>query len=328
MKRFAVVTLVLALALTTLVAGCSTKPKEKVLAKKAALILSGPVNDGGWNQNAYEGLQAIKDKDGFEVAVSENVAQADQVNLMRNYANQGFKYIIANGFEYGDAIKTVAAEFPKVTFIQLGGIEHNGANANAMLFKSGEAGYAVGAIAAMMTKTNKIGWIGAMDIPSIRADEDNAIAAVKVFNPKAKVIDAYVGSWTDIAKGKEAALAQIAQGCDIIIANGDAVNHGVAEAVKGTKVGFIGWSRDQTALAPDNFITSVVQSGAPILLDLVGKGEAGQLKGDLYVMGLVEGAQTLAPYGKIVPQDIQTKANQVLKDLKDNKITLIPPKGS
>ncbi len=325
MKRFLIILLVLLLALTTLVAGCSKK--EKPLAKKAAMILSGPVNDGGWNQNAYDGLTALKEKDGFEIAVSENVAQADQINLMRNYANQGFKYIIANGFEYGDAIKTVAAEFPKVTFIQLGGIQHNGTNSDAMLFTSGEAGYAVGTLAGLMTKTNKIGWVGAMDIPSIKADEDNAVAAIKAVNPKATVVSAYVGSWTDVAKGKEAALAQIAQHVDVIIANGDAVNHGVAEAVKGTKVLMVGWSRDQASLAPDNVITSVVQSGAPILLDLVGKGEAGQLKGDLYIMGMAEGAQVLAPFNKIVPQDVQDKVNKVVQDLKDKKITLIPPKS-
>ncbi|HEY3315338.1 MAG TPA: BMP family protein [Bacillota bacterium] len=327
MKRVLALSLVLVLALTALLAGCSTKPKEEPKpAKKAAMILSGPVNDGGWNQNAYDGLTALKEKNGFEIAVSENVAQADQVNLLRNYANQSFKYIIANGFEYGDAIKTVAAEFPKVTFIQLGGIEHNGANSNAMLFTSGEAGYAVGVLAGLMTKSNKIGFVGAMDIPSIRADEDNAKVAIKAVNPKATVVDAYVGSWTDIAKGKEAALAQIARGVDVIIANGDAVNHGVAEAVKGTKTTMVGWSRDQAALAPDNILTSVVQSGAPILLDLVGKGEAGQLKGDLYVMGMAEGAQILAPFSKLVPQDVQDKVKKVVQDLKDKKITLIPQK--
>jgi len=319
MKRFGIILLCLVLMASVFV-GCAEKEPEATV-KKASLLMSGPANDGGWNQLAYEGLMTLKEEKGFEVVVTENVKQADHVQLLRNYANQGFNYIIAHGYEYGDALETVAEEFPAVTFIQIGGVSHNGKNLNAVLFTSGEAGYITGVLAALMTESNKIGFVGAVEIPSIKADFEGFKKAVADFNPAAEVIEAWTGSWTDIAKGKEAALAQIAEGVDVIMANGDAANHGVAEAVQGTDVLYIGWSRDQKEHAPDNHIGSNVQSVAAILINLVEQGEAGELKGDLYIMGYKEGAQYLSDFGDQVPQEVRDTVMQVVQDVIDGKIT-------
>ncbi|MEW6308818.1 MAG: BMP family protein [Bacillota bacterium] len=318
MKRFTVIMLCILLVATALV-GCTKK--EQPLQKKAALLISGPANDGGWNQLAYEGLTTLRDKMGFQIAVTENVKQADHAQLMRNYANQGFKYVIAHGYEYGDALDLVAKEFPKVTFIQIGGVAKNDKNVNAVLFTSAEAGYITGVLAALMTKSNKLGLVGAVDIPSIKADFQGFKKAVKDFNPAATVVEAWTGSWTDIAKGKEAALAQMATGVDVIMANGDAANHGAAEAVRGTKVLYIGWSRDQKEYAPDSHMVSNVQSVANILVNLVERGEKGDLKGALYIMGYKEGAQYLSEYGAMVPADVRAKVNKVVEDIKAGKIT-------
>ncbi len=319
MKRFSIILLCVVMVTTAFVAGCAKK--EEPLAKKAAMLLSGPANDGGWNQLAYEGLMTLQNEKGFEVALTENVKQADHLQLLRNYANQGYKYIIAHGYEYGDALTTVAEEFPKVTFIQIGGVAHNNKNLNAVLFTSAEAGYITGVLAALMTKTNKIGLVGAVEIPSIKADFEGFKKAVADFNPNARVIEAWTGSWTDIAKGKEAALAQIAQGVDVIMANGDAANHGAAEAVRGTNVLYIGWSRDQKEYAPDNHIVSNVQSVSAILVNLVDKGEAGELKGELHIMGYKEGAQYLSEFGPQVPESVRQRVMQVVQDVIDGKIT-------
>ena len=88
---------------------------------KIAMLTSGPVTDEGWNQLAYEGLQALKAK-GYTVANTENVAQADQASDIENYINQGFNVIVGHGFEYGDALTAAAAKHPTDYFIQIGGI--------------------------------------------------------------------------------------------------------------------------------------------------------------------------------------------------------------
>ena len=88
---------------------------------KAALLMSGVINDGGWNQSAYEGLVKLQDELGYEIAFTEKVQQADQANIMRDYAKKGFNLIVGHGFEYGDALVAVAAEYPEVKFAQVGG---------------------------------------------------------------------------------------------------------------------------------------------------------------------------------------------------------------
>lgn len=111
-----------------LVAGCGQKAATNTNSGqdtkknnlKVALLLSGPINDGGWNQDAYEGLMGLKDK-GAEVSYTENVKPNEIENNLRTYAKNGFNFIIGHGFEYGDALTKVADEFPDVKFLQIGG---------------------------------------------------------------------------------------------------------------------------------------------------------------------------------------------------------------
>ena len=73
-------------------------------APKAAMLMSGPINDGGWNQQAYEGLMLLKDELGYEVAYTELVKKAEQKSLFRNYAKKGYDLIFGHGFEFADAV--------------------------------------------------------------------------------------------------------------------------------------------------------------------------------------------------------------------------------
>ncbi|NJN97115.1 MAG: BMP family ABC transporter substrate-binding protein, partial [Anaerolineales bacterium] len=126
---------------------------------KVAMLTSGPINDDGWNQTAYEGLKAVEAA-GAEIANTENVAQADQLDLIRSYADQGFNIIIGHGFEYGDALVAAAEEYPEVKFIQIGGIAANETNILSYLFRTGEGGYAAGILAGLMAKEGKLGGWG------------------------------------------------------------------------------------------------------------------------------------------------------------------------
>ncbi|MEI7884427.1 MAG: BMP family protein [Clostridia bacterium] len=234
-------------------------------ALKAALLVSGLVNDGGYNQNAYEGLKSLEAK-GWEIAFTERVAQADQANTMRDYVKKGFNLILGNGYEYGDAMTQIGAEAPKVYFAQIGG----GAGGTQPNITSGftegsEGGYLAGILAAKITKSNKIGFVGAMEIPTIVEAVDFFAGAVKVNNPSATVTKAYTGSWDDINKGKEAALAQIATGCDVIMGIGDAVDAGAIQACQEKGVTFIGFAGDFNKLAPDTVITSIYQNSAKLV---------------------------------------------------------------
>ncbi|MCL4459942.1 MAG: BMP family protein [Chloroflexi bacterium] len=297
-------------------------PTPTAMKLKVALVTSGPINDGGWNQSAYEGLQEVKKKLGAEVANTENTKQADQEQIIRSYANRGFNVIFGHGFEYADSLKAVAKDFPKVEFVQIGGGESNGKNLSSFLFKAGEMGYLMGFIAAKMTKTNKIGEVGAMEIPTIAADFENFKIAVKKYNPKATVVTAYTGSWEDIGKAKEAALAQIATGVDVILANGDAANIGAIDAAKEKNIYAMGWTKDQTHLAPKHVLTSAIQSVEAIVLKSCTWAQEGKLGGKNYKVGIADGVSALGPMGPMIPKEIQDEAKQLEKDLAAGKIEL------
>jgi basic membrane protein A len=290
---------------------------------KVALLISGPINDEGWNQTAYEGLKAVEAA-GAEIASTENVAQADQLDLVRSYADQGFNVIIGHGFEYGDALVTAAEEYPEVSFIQIGGIAENGKNLVSYVFRPGEGGYAAGILAGYMSPTGKIGGVGAMEIPTIAADFNAFKQAAQLVNPEIKDVPlAYTGSWVDIPKAKEAAIAQIDSGVDLILANGDAANLGAIEAAKDNgKVYAIGWTRDQSHLAPDLVLTSLQQRVDNILIEAIKEIKAGTIEWTNHTVGFKEKASTFAPFNKVVPEEAANEVNAVVEALASGQIQL------
>lgn len=299
-------------------------PKETAAEKKAlkaALLLSGPINDGGWNTDAYNGLMKLKDM-GYETAYTENVQQADQESILRDYAKKGFNMIIGHGFEYGDALTKVAPDYPDIKFLQIGGSSSNGKNLASGEFRLGELSYILGGIAARTTKTNKVGFVGAQEIPTIQAEVDMIKEQVPKINPKATVTVAYTGSWTDINKGKEAALAQINNGVDIIIGIGDACDAGAIQACQEKGVKFLGWSGDLNKLAPDIVLTSGVQSVASII-EGVGKDILdGKFVAEHKVYGIAEGKEYLGTFSAKIDPAVKDQAIKDQEDIKSGKLVL------
>ncbi|HHU31297.1 MAG TPA: BMP family ABC transporter substrate-binding protein [Clostridia bacterium] len=289
---------------------------------KAALLTSGPVNDGGWNTQAYEGLLMLKDELGYEIAFTENVQQADQANIMRDYAKKGFDLIIGHGFEFGDALVTVSAEYPDIKFFQVGG-EVSGPNLASARFRTGELGYLAGKLAALVTKTNKIGFVGAMEIPTILGEVKSIMEVVPEINPNATVTTAYTGSWEDINKGKEAALAQIATGVDVIIGIGDACDAGAIQAVDEHEgVYFIGWSGDMNKLSPNRVLTSGVQS-VQIMIKQVGeKVQNGTFEGVSEILGIPEGVQFLGTWSPETPEEAKAAVIEDENKLKSGEMVI------
>ena len=166
-KNPALFTVFLAVALIAV--GCGTTDTS-TNNKKAALLTGGPVNDGGWNQLAYEGLMKIKDM-GFEIANTESVTQENQKNAIKAYADQGYTLIIGHGYEWGDALVEAANEYPDIKFVQIGGSRGTEApNLSSVEFRSYELGYLGGKVGASLTESKKFGFVGAQKIPTVNAE--------------------------------------------------------------------------------------------------------------------------------------------------------------
>lgn len=281
------------------------EPAEEKMT--AALLTSGPVNDGGWNTSAYDGLLQLESEYGFEISYTENVKQEDQLSIIRDYARKGYDLVIGHGFEYGDALTAAAGEFPDVYFAQVGG-EAGGAlpNLTSGVFRTGELGYVLGRLAAEVTEANKIGFVGAMEIPTLVDEVETIKATVAKFNPAASVTVAYTGSWTDIAAGKEAAKAMISQGVDVMLGIGDACDAGAIQAAEEADrhIWFVGWSGDMNLLSPTIVATSGVQSVPMLINDFAAQMMAGE-EGRAGIYGIEEGAQPLGTWAADFPEDIK-----------------------
>jgi len=275
---------------------------------KVAMVTSGPTNDQGWNYDALRGIQLIHKQLGWETAYSENVAVAQQVNVLRQYAQQGYDLIFAHGYEWGDSLQAIAKDFPKVMFAQINSTSQ-GDNIVGTAFKFGELGYFTGMAAGMMTKNNEIGVVAAQDAPQVTADTDTMKTGALAVNPNADVKVSFVGSWDDMVKGQQVVQAQIDRGVDILIIMGNAFTPPAIKLAqaKGIKV-IAGWTIEAYPLAPNTIITSGIQDIPKVYLGVAQQLQDGTLKGNTTtVFGWKEKAQFLGKWGDFVPRAVKDR---------------------
>ncbi len=290
---------------------------------KVAMITSGSTNDMGWNYNALQGIQQIKDKYGWEIAYTENAKPADQANIMRQYAQQGYDLIFAHGFEYGEAILAVNKDFPNTMFAQINATTE-GDNVVGTNFRFGELGYFTGMAAGLMTKNNKIGIVAAVDAPQVTADTDTMKTGALSVNPNADVSVSFVGDWADLVKGQQVTQAQIDRGVDILIIMGNDFTPPAIELAKAKGIKVIaGWTIEAYPLAPETIIVSAIQDVPGVYVGIADQLAAGTLKGNTTsVFGFAEGKQYLGKWGDTVPQEVKDKVNQAVQDYLAGKLDI------
>jgi basic membrane protein A len=287
---------------------------------KVGLLLPGPVNDGGWTASAYEGIKAIKNKyPGVQVSYQENIPPSNFEEIFRAYASQGYTMVFGHGYEFGNAAVKVAKEFPQVTFCVTSSDITFPPNVGSLRGNYQEMGYLLGIIAGTMTKTNVIGAIGGMDIPSITEPAAAYEAAAKSINPRVKVVSVVTGSFEDAAKAKEATLAVIERGADIVFQNADQAGLGVFEACKEKGVMALGSIGDQAAIAPDTILTSGVCSLGKGMLTVFDLFAQGNWRPESYVMGAAQDAVYAAPFrnfDSLVPEELKNRLAGIQADMK------------
>jgi len=231
-------------------------------AFRAALLTAGPVSDAGWYAGAYEGLMLLRDSLGAEVSHQQTRTPAEFDEAFLSYASSGYDLIFAHGFEYQDAAIRAGERFPSTTFVVSGG-GRVADNVVPLIFELEEGSYLAGMIAAGMSRSGIVGAVGGVAIPPVEGTFLAFEAGARAVNPDVRVLEAYTGSWDDVAAAKEAAVAQLGRGADVIIHNVDAASFGVFQAVReavaaGRTAWALGMNRDQNEVAPDVILGSAV----------------------------------------------------------------------
>ncbi len=254
-----------------------------------AVVLTGPWDDNSWNEAGYTAAQELG-KQGVRIAYSENVADADAARVIREYADQGFQMIVAHSFSFGDAAFQVAPRVPPTLTAWGGGIKKMAKNVADYDQPFYQAAYPVGVIAGHMSKTGKLGAIYGADIPVCHALGEALLAGAKTVNPDATLIMTAVGDWVDVAKAKEAALAQADAGVDFWVECGEGPALGAIEAAKERGATCTGYVGDMTENGPDVVLMNIMWDLLPMFTKMLDQTLDGTFDNPWYDYGVPQGA--------------------------------------
>lgn len=290
---------------------------------KVAIVLTGSISDIGFSGPAYQGLKRFGEEYDVPVSYSELVEPADYETIFRGYAEEGFNLIIGHGNQFYEVASKIADEFPDLKFAVTSGPAGNGKNLAAIGLSSEDVGFLVGALCGLMTKTNKIASIAGSEIPPLIAVVNGTIVGAKYVNPDAEVSNVYTGN-VDAAKVKEAALALLDSGCDILTQTADYGSIGGITACKERGVYNVATSADFAPEAPDTVLASVMVANDVATYTMAKKVYEGTFEPIKYPFGIHEGAVVMTGYGQLedkIPQEVKDTMAKLIQDIKDGVIS-------
>ena len=272
-----------------------------------------------WDGVIHAALQKAADAGEIDYTYQENIGYSgDMERVLREVCEKDKpNLIMGDAFGNEDAIRRVAADFPEIAFAF--GSGEGPTEPNVAVFDNWihEPAYLMGMLAGGMTKTNKIGVVAAMPIPEVNRLVNAFIAGAKLQNPDAEVLVSFINSFFDPAAAKEAALAQIDGGVDVLYAE----RFGVIEAAQEKGLWAFGNMSDQNELAPELVITSAVWNMDPTVAYLVKQVSAGTFTAmDLKDFSMMaKGGASLAPYHDTeskIPADLLAAVKAKEADIK------------
>jgi basic membrane protein A len=247
--------------------------------------------DKSFNEAAFRGAEKFTSETSIAVLEFEPSTEAQREQALRNMARRGANIIVVVSFAQTSAVETVAAELPDVKFTLIDGVV-DAPNVQSIVFKEHEGSFLVGALAAMASKTGKVGFIGGMDIPLIRKFACGYEQGAKYVNPDAEVLVNMTGNtpaaWNDPTKGSELARSQFDRGVDVVFAAAGGTGTGVYQAAVDSGKLAIGVDSNQNHLHPGTMLSSMVKRVDVAVEEAYRSAMDGTWESGLKVLGLSE----------------------------------------
>jgi len=272
---------------------------------KVGFVYVSPVGDAGYSYAHDQGRLAVEAMDGVTTSFVESVAEGqDSERVILNMARKGYDVIFATSYGYMDPMLKVAKDFPKVTFMHCSGYKNapNMANYFGRIY---QARYLTGMVAGAMTKSKTLGYVAALPIPEVIRGINAFALGAQAVNPDVQVRVVWTKTWYDPATEKEAAKSLLDVGCDVIAQHQD--SPGPQEAAQERGAYSIGYNTDMSSFAPKSHLTSAVWNWGPFYKEMVQQIKDGTWKSQFYWYGLDKGIVDIAPFGPMVPGDVQKK---------------------
>ncbi len=260
------------------------------LADPAIIYDLGGKFDKSFNEAAFAGAKRWADETGGTFKELEMQSEAQREQALRRLAEAGANPIVMTGFAFGDALNTVAPDFPDTKFAIIDMVVEQ-PNVKSVVFTEEQGSYLVGMMAAMASKSGTVGFVGGMDIPLIHKFACGYAQGVKAVNADAKIIENMTGTtpaaWNDPVKGAELAKAQKSQGADVIYAAAGGTGIGVLQAAADEGILSIGVDSNQNHLHPGQVLTSMLKRVDNAVYDAFKEGA--DMKPGINVMDLKAG---------------------------------------
>lgn len=323
---------------TAKLSGCTSSATQGTASAEGepltvGFIYVGPKDDYGYNQAHAEGAAAVAKKFSWmklveEANVPETTAVAESMRSMIDI--DAAKVLFPTSFGYFDPhILKLAEEYPDVQFFHAGGLYQEGKtpkNVGSYFGYIDEAQYVAGVVAALTSKTGKLGFVGAKPIPQVLRNINSFTLGARSAKPNVTTQVVFTGNWAEPIKEAEATNSMADQGIDVVTCHVDSPKV-VMETAEKRGIFSSGYHADQTALAPKGYLTGAEWDWSNIYSKIVEDVYAGKKLMDggidhILRGGLKEGFCKLSPYGPAVSADTKTKADAVKAQFMDGSMVI------
>ncbi|MBR2258576.1 MAG: BMP family ABC transporter substrate-binding protein [Blautia sp.] len=272
----------------------------------------GGVNDGSFNQSAWEGLQRAAEDFGIEANYLESKTDADYAPNIENFMDEDYDLIICVGYMLADATRAAAEDNEDQKFAIIDDASNADLeNVTCLMFKQEQASYLVGYVAGLMTESNNVGFVIGMSNDNMNAFGYGYCAGVKDANPDATIQQFNANSFGDAATGKSMANNAITNGADVIYHAAGATGLGVIEACQEAGIKAIGVDSDQSVIAPSTVITSAMKRVDNAVYDCVEALIEETLEGGIKTYDLSIGGVDIAPTQDLLTEDVIAAIDEV-----------------
>jgi basic membrane lipoprotein Med (substrate-binding protein (PBP1-ABC) superfamily) len=287
---------------------------------RVGLALVSPAAEVGWTKQHTLGVAAIKQALGeaVEINIIDNVFQPqDAERVFRGFADSGHRLIFGTSFSHGVATARVAPQFPAAVFDSCAGTKTL-PNLGAFEARYHEGTFLAGIGAAKLTKSGKLGFVGGFPIPDIVGPANAFLLGAQSVKPDVTCTIIFMNSWSDPGREKEATLALVAQGCDVIAAMSD--GPAAAQTAEQNGVWSVGYASDMRKFAPTRQITAVTLDWRGIYVQDARDVIAGSWRSQSRWQGLKEGVVKMAPYADSIAADVRTLLARAEESIKSGAL--------
>lgn len=323
MKKALAILLTLGMALAC---GCAApdQPPQADTPPKVAMILEGaatdPNGDYSWNASAYNGLRRIEAA-GAAIHYEESVPASKVEEMVSTLVRNGYGMIFLSSGSYQEAGMAAAKAHPDTHFFILNA-DVEGKNIASFRIADEEQGFLMGALAAMLSESGIVAFIGGAELPAIKNGAEGFAQGAKYISPEIQVLSEFTGDFEDNAAAAEAAGRMITRGADVVAPMANQASLGVVEAAQAGGIHVICSAAEQAQAAPDAAVVTIQKDVGIAFEEAYLSCQRGEMPDTAMHMGIAQGIITIEEYYQSIPQDVQERLKEIAGKLASGEITI------